>query len=235
MSNVKSSQARAVKRNARSKAKRVAANKAKAAPKAIQQKKIRDTLRRLGLNGNMEFDKVLENATRRVKHGETGESEITSPAEMIEGLTKSAGEIFKLYSYITFVEALVQKGVIDFQLNVDVEEVSLKLMDLDTRISRLPAMLDNGMEDPVMVESMDIGTDLTNYTELLYADVVRSEVHSLVIEDTINRLAKEVEIEVEGEPRLHVLSSIAYKRLAEVATKLNETRAVEPEPAATAE
>ena len=96
-------------------------------------------------------------------------------------------------------------------------------------------MLDNGMEDPVMVESMDIGTDLTNYTELLYADVVRSEVHSLVIEDTINRLAKEVEIEVEGEPRLHVLSSIAYKRLAEVATKLNETRAVEPEPAATAE
>lgn len=232
MTKAKSSQARATKRNARAKAKKVSANKARTTPSELNKKSFRKEF-----TGNrLEFDQVLANAVRDVNKRKEVSSEINSPQEMIVGLQKAAGEVFKLYSYITLVEALNEQKIIDQPLVIDLFAVSADLINIDKRIQNLVKLLQNDEEDAVVTECLDIGTTLSNYAEELYAEVSRAEKHALIIEETWTRLAKEIEgIDDPAQQRLEVLQSFAYQYLTkvkeEVDSKANPTPQAETEVA----
>lgn len=234
MTKAKSSQARATKRNARAKAKKVSANKARTTPSELNKKSFRKEF-----TGNrLEFDQVLANAVRDVNKRKEVSSEINSPEEMIVGLQKAAGEVFKLYSYITLVEALNEQKIIDHPLVIDLFVVSADLINIDKRIQHLVKLLQNDEEDAVVTECLDIGTTLSNYAEELYAEVSRAEKHALIIEETWARLAKEIEgIDDPAQQRLEVLQSFAYQYLTkvkeEVDSKTNPTPQAETEVAVT--
>ena len=157
---------------------------------------------------------------------------------MIVGLQKAAGEVFKLYSYITLVDALNEQKIIDQPLVIDLFAVSADLINIDKRIQNLVKLLQNDEEDAVVTECLEIGTTLSNYAEELYAEVSRAEKHALIIEETWTRLAKEIEgIDDPAQQRLEVLQSFAYQYLTkvkeEVDSKTNPTPQAETEVAVT--
>lgn len=230
MSQAKSAQARAAKRNARAKQKQTAAAKARVSPKTLQTKKFRAELSKIGIQG-MNFDKVLNNAVRDANKGKEVETTLNSPEEVIEALKKNTGELFKLYCYVIFAEALVSKKTIEHTFTVDIDAMSASLIDLDKRISLLPRMLGVD-EDAVMTEALDIGTTIAGFSDELYAEVSLLESSALIIEECLNRLAADVtEEEDEGKRRTLVLSTLAYKRLNEVLqSTIPATPVTEPVP-----
>jgi hypothetical protein len=222
MTKAKSSQARANKRNARAKTKKVSANKARNTPSEVRKKQFRGLME----GKRMEFDDVLSNAVRDINNRRQTTAEFTSLQDVLEGLKKSTGEVFKLYSYITMVEALAKEGVIDFKLVIDLKAISVSLIDVDRRIQTLAKLVEADEEDAVFTESLDLGTILSNFAEELYAEVERSETHALVIEESLSRLAKEVEgVDDATQQRFEVLQRFAYQYLGEVKAEIDSKNA----------
>lgn len=218
MTKAKSSQARATKRNARAKAKKISANKARTTPSELNKKSFYKEF-----TGNrLEFDEVLANAVRDINKRKEVSSEFNSPEEMIVGLQKAAGEVFKLYSYITLVQALNEQKIIDHPLVIDLFAISAELIAIDKRIQNLIKLLQSDETDAVMTECLDIGTIISNYAEELYAEVSRAEKHALVIEETWSRLTEEIEnIDDPAQQRLEVLQSLAYRYLTKVKEEID--------------
>lgn len=234
MTKAKSSQARATKRNARAKAKKVSANKARTTPSELNKKSFRKEF----TGNHLEFDQVLANAVRDVNHRKQINGEFNSPEEMVVGLQKAAGEVFKLYSYITLVQALDEQNIIDQPLVIDLFAVSADLISIDKRVQNLVKLLQRDEEEAVVTECLEIGTTLQNYAEELYAEVARAEKHALIIEETWARLAKDIEgIDDPAQQRLEVLQTFAYQYLTkvkeEIDSKTNPTPQTEAEVATT--
>lgn len=221
-----STQNRAAKRNARAKAKRISANKGRAAPKAVANRETRRLARRLG-SYHMDFDSVLNNAMRDINSGKGNlDTTINSPTEMVEGLKRNIGEVFKFFSYVVLLKGMVEKKIIEHTLVIDLKPIALDLIDIDSRVSRLMPLLAANEEEAVVTECLDIATAIQNYADALYAEIERAEPHSLVIEETISTLGTEVEGDPSpAERSAKVLNALAYNYLATVQT---EAIAVEP-------
>lgn len=220
MSKKNVAQVKAAKRTARAKTKAVSASKAKAAPRAVQQRKMRAAIK---IDGRVSgFDTVLEQAVIDANSGKKAVSEFKNTVELVAGMKKAVSEVFKLYCYVTLAHSLIEKGIITDTLNIDLPVVSRVLMDFDRRIGILDYLnqAPEGERTPGVIETeaLDIGTSLTTVSEELYNAVVLLEPHSLVIEDTITRLAEEVEEGSPNDKRLKVLQTLAYKYLAELIT-----------------
>lgn len=226
MTKAKSSQARATKRNARAKAKKVSANKARTTPSELSKKSFRKAF----TGDRLEFDQVLANAVRDVNQRKQVSSEITSPEDVVVGLQKTAGEVFKLYSYVTLVEALNEQKIIDHPLVVDLKGISADLINIDKRVQNVVKLVQAGEEETVFTESLDISTSLQNHAEELYAEVTRSEKHALIIEETLSRLAKDIEgIDDPAQQRVEVLQSFAYQYLTKVKEEIDSQVNTAPE------
>lgn len=230
MSNAKTTQARAAKRNARAKSKQTSAAKARANPANVQKRKIQAVMKKHGL-GRMDFDDVLNNAVRDVNKGKKVETTITTPEEMIQGMKDAGQEVFKLYSYITFAEALNEKGIISYKPALDLKEISVNLMNMDNQISRLQSMLGVQEEEVVMTEALDIGTSLQNYAEELYAEVKLLEPLGIEIEAALEKLASEEKDLDIDKARIAVLSAFAYKKLVAVKAEVDAAKPVVDAPA----
>lgn len=219
MTKAKSSQARADKRNARAKAKKLSNNRARSSEKVKAQK----AFDRLMTGDRLEFDQVLANAVRDVNQRKKVDSDISSPQEVVEGLQKTAGEVFKLYCYVTLVQALNEQKIIDHPLVVDLKGISVDLIRIDQRVQNVVKLVNAGdEEEAVFTEALDISNTLQNHAEELYAEVTRSEKHALVIEETLSRLAKDIEgIDDAAQQRLEVLQSLAYQYLAKVKEEID--------------
>lgn len=216
MSKAKSAQNKAVKRNARAKTKREQVARAKATPQAIKQRKVRALL---AANGGMpDFDATLQNAVMDIKKGKQVESEFKNTTDMVEGLKRAVGEVFKLYCYVTLADYLIKANAIQHELTIDLDEASRVLMSFDTRIGTIMFMNQDPepeQEMAIQTEALDIGTSLTQISEMLYQEVVRLENHGPVMEDTIARLSNEVGEEV-TDPALRytkALQAVAYDYL----------------------
>ena len=222
------SQNRAAKRNARAKAKRISGNKARSAPKAVAARETKRLVRKLG-GHHMEFESVLENAVRNInKGGKPLETTINSPTEMVEGLKRNIGEVFKFFSYVVLLKNMVEKQIIEHTLVIDLKPIALDLIHIDSRVSRLIPLLGANEEEAVVTECLDIATTIQNYADELYAEITRAEPHSLVIEETIDSLGTEVEGEMSyAERSAKVLNALAYNYLATIQT---EVIAAEPAP-----
>lgn len=184
------------KRDQRSKAKRKSANRADAS--------IRNQLK--GLIGNKD---LLEKAVRDAKLGR-GQKDVrfNNADEVIAGLKEAVNEVFKLYSYLTIAYALIEKGAITHTLSVDLNKVSIDMLNMDSRISRLSVM----EEDVVAVESLEIGQELHDKADALYNEVASLEPHALVIDETVEALVAEVEgDEATNIKRARVLHAVAYQ------------------------
>jgi flagellar hook-basal body complex protein FliE len=234
MSNAKSTQARAAKRNARSKAKASSATKARQAPAAVQKKKFKAAMKKHGLN-NMSFDQVLGNAVRDVNNRKkVEESDIKSIDDVLTGLSKSTTEVFRLYSYITFAEAMAEKGLFEYAPTINLDEISLSLMSIDSRVSVMKQLDQVEQEDEIFTEALDLSVIISNHSEELYAEVTLLETKAIEIEETLTKLASEEEGKDINVARAEVLQSIAYKRLADVYMKnkkeTEETPAAPEEP-----
>lgn len=231
MTKKNAAQKRALKRNARAKAKSISIAKGRNAPAAVADRESRRLARALG-GTKLNFDDVLTNAVRQVNKGTNVEGEFKSPQEMLEGLKRNIGEVFKLYSYVAFVEALKNKQAFEHKLVIDIENISLSLIDIDRRFSHLDALLAADEEDAVMTEALDIGIQIQNISEELYSEIVRSEKYALIIEEAMDRLAEEVtDVTDVNQKRNRVLSTIAYQLLSEVQiknTKKEESESSEP-------
>lgn len=218
MSNKNTAQSKAAKRTARAKVKSRSLALAKAAPQAIKQSKMRKAISQSGRVAN--FDAVLDQAVMDVKNGKEAVSEFKTTGDMIVGIKKAVGEVFKLYCYVTLALELIDSKVIQHDINLPLEEVSRVLMNIDTRIGVIEFMNKTPEEDrdnfAIETEALDIGTTLTSISEDLYEEVARLETHSLTIEETITRLADEIEEGELPQRRMGVLQSIAYKYLAEL-------------------
>lgn len=234
MTKTKSSQVRANKRNARAKAKKIAGNKSRVTPSELRKKSFRRSMS----GDKLEFDQVLANAVRQINKGDETPSEFETIEDLLQGIKKTASEVFKLYSYVTLVQALIKEGMIEDQLVVDLKKISLDLINIDKRVQNVVALISQGSENEAGTECLDIGTSLVNYSEELYAEIVRSEKHALIIEETLSRLAKDVEGTTDGnQQRSQVLESIAYQYLIEVkeeAAELSNTVAKDENQTATA-
>lgn len=213
MSTKQTAQKHAAKRNARAKAKRVSIARGNAAPSALLKKSL---ARKFGGGPeNINFDKVLESAVRDIKKGKQEEPSFNSFAESVEGLRKVVGEVFKLYCYITLAAELIKQQAIVHELNIDLDGITRDLIGFDTRIGTLMYMakLSDEEREPGAgeVEMLEIGTALANISDSLYNEITRLEPHSVVIEETISRLAIEVEGTDDNTKRMQVIQSIAYK------------------------
>lgn len=198
------------KRNARAKAKKISANKARTTPSTQNKKNFHKSLRGTKLN----FDQVLTNATRDINNRKQVETEINSTTDLLNGVTKTTVEVFKIYSYITLVEALIRENVIDHSLVIDLKAVSLDLIAIDKRVQRMAKLVEMGEEEAVFTEALDVTTTLQNYSEELYAEVVRAGDHALVIEESLTRLSKEIEDGPDvKDPAITVLHNLAYRYL----------------------
>lgn len=218
------SQKSAAKRNARSKAKAVSAAKGKNAPMGVARKKMR------GLNingGGNNFNAVLDQAVRQInKGGNVGSGpQFNSTSEVIAGIVKAAGETFKMFCYAAVAKELADEGAIEHNFRADISTIGEGMMLVDNRVTRLRYFLESPEfdEGAFGTEALEIGTIIHGMADELYEEVARMDEHSLVIEETISRLASELPEGEEAERRAKVLSACAYKLLA--AIKLQMTPA----------
>ncbi|EBY9764043.1 hypothetical protein D5W64_13095 [Salmonella enterica subsp. enterica serovar Saintpaul] len=240
MSQAKSAQNKHAKRNARAKQKRQQVARGKAAPEAIKKRRIRAML---NANGTIpDFDAALENAVMDIKKGKSVESEFKDTTDMLEGLKRAVGEVFKLYCYVTLANYLIEAGAIQHELTIDLEEASRVLMNFDTRIGTIQFL--NNEPDPetelaIQTEALDIGTNLGQISEMLYQEVTRLEVHGPIMEDTIARLTKEIPEDVTDPAARYskALEAVAHDYLyklmirdkeAEAAAKVEQPKEVDP-------
>lgn len=218
--NTASSQKRAAKRNARTKTVQKSANRNQHTNSAKAEKLIRSLRNH---SGHPDFDNVLKQAVRGVnknlKSGETPEVTFNTKEELMAGIKKAVSEVFKLYSYVTVAEQLIEKQVIQHEIKMDLYAQSLNLVSLDKRISRMELISD---EAAWQVEALEIGTLLEAYSDNIYNEVARLEPFGITIEETITRLAEEVEDGDTTEKRRVVLESIAYSYLHKAMVKYQE-------------
>lgn len=212
----KSVQAKANKRNARAKVKRAAVAKGRAAPQAIKQRKMRNLIGQGSKIPN--FDAALESAVFDMKKGKAVESEFKDTSDMIAGIKKAVGEVFKLYCYVTLADYLIKAKAIDHELSVPLDDISRVLMNFDSRIGVIEFMNQNpDPEDEIAIqtEAFDIGTNLAQISEDLYQEVARLETFGPLMEETIGRLANEVPAEVTdaGARYTQALQAVAYDYL----------------------
>lgn len=222
-----SAQKNAQKRNSRAKAKRASIARGKNAPMARMRNVFGDQ------PGGMDFDNVLNNAVRQINKGNVASgASYNSSDDMLTGVKKAASELFKMYSYLTLVAFMVNKKVIEHTFKIDLDEMSLNLMAMDNKVSRLMMLINDPDTDEgaVATEALDIGTDLQNYADVLYNEIANLEEHSLVIEETINRLSTEVDETDPTKARFKVLETLAYQKLAEVKLA-QDAKAATPQPA----
>lgn len=218
MSKKNASQVNAAKRTARAKAKAKSVAKARSCPQAIKQRKMRSVLNKDGRIAD--FDTVLEDAVMNINKGKKVVSEFKNTTDMINGIKDAIGQVFKLYSYVTFANELIHSKVIQHDIKLPLEDISRVLLNFDTRLGRI-IFMNQTPEDQrdnlaIETEALDIGTNLASISEDLYDEVSRLEVHSIVIEDSITRLSEEVEGETLSQRRMKVLETIAHKYLAEL-------------------
>lgn len=217
MSNNKSAQKRAQKRNARAKQKSTSNAKARNTPTAVAARERRRVAGKLG-GFNLDFDTVLSNAVRQVNNGTKElETDIKTPEDMINGIKRNIGEVFKLFSYVVLLNGMIEKKIIDYTLSIDLKAVALDLIDIDSRVSRLLVLLKANEEEALVTECLDIGTAIQNHSSDLYIEVTRSEPHALVIEETLSSLRETITEDVtEGEKTAMVLKALSYDYLAKV-------------------
>lgn len=213
------SQKSAAKRNARAKAKAASAAKAKNTPMGQAKRKMRG----LTIGGQNDFSDVLNQAVHQINKGDNVSGPaFKSTAEAMDGIIKAAGESFKLFCYNAVAKELIDEGAIRHTMKLDIEGVAAAMMDIDNRVSVLRAyMLSPECDEGVVsTEMLDIGTQIQNKSDEMYNEIIAMETHSLVVEDTINRLAAEQEEGSEHERRAKVLTAIGYKLLASVKLQL---------------
>ena len=216
------SQKSAAKRNARAKAKATSAAKAKNTPMGIAKKKMRG----LNIGGQNNFDDVLNQAVRQIGKGNNGSGvTFNSTQDVLDGIVKAAGETFKLFSYCAVAKELADEGAIQHNFRADLTLLGQAMMVIDNRVTTLMAYMkgEDADEGVFGTEALDIGTQIQNIADELYEEMTRMDEHSLVIEETIARLAGEITDGEESERRARVLTRIAYKLLA--AIKLDMTPA----------
>lgn len=158
---------------------------------------------------------LLEQVVRDAKMGKGADKELMfkDDSEMIAGIKSAVGEVFKLYSYITLANHLIEKALINHTLSIDLKQVSVDLMAIDSRFSRLSLLAPEEMA----VDVLEMATEIGNITELLYGEVMKLEEYSLTMEEVITTLSNEVEGDASVDSkRISVLSAIAYKYLHEV-------------------
>lgn len=215
-----SSQKRAAKRNSRAKAVQKSANRNQHSRSGKAEKLIR-ALR--NQSGHPDFDNVLQQAVhginKGIKDGKTEEVTFNTKEELMAGIKKAVSEVFKLYSYVTVAQQLIDNGAIEHTIAMDLYAQSLNLVSLDKRISRMDLLAD---EQAWQVEALEIGTLLEAYSDNIYKEVARLEPHGLILEETINRLAEEVEEGDAANKRRIVLESVAYSYLHKALVKYNE-------------
>uniref|UniRef100_A0AAU8L0Y1 Uncharacterized protein n=1 Tax=Pantoea phage Survivor TaxID=3232176 RepID=A0AAU8L0Y1_9CAUD len=214
--NTVASQKSAAKRNARAKAKSASAAKAKQTPMGVAKRKMRGL--QMG-NGNMDFDQVLNQALRQAQKGGNGsQPAFNSTEEVMDGIVKAAGETFKLFCYNAVAKELVEQGAIQHTFKADLFEIGSKMLVIDNRVSVLKAYIASPEADESVIstETLDIGTTLQNIADELYNEIMALDAHSLVIEETVARLAAEAPEGEDNERRAKVLTAVAYKLLAEI-------------------
>jgi len=221
MTKAKSNQARSVKRNARAKAKKLSANKARATPTKAYGRSLR-----AALNGDrLQFDDVLGDLVTDINRRKNVDSDINSVQDVLAGMKKMTGDVFKLFTYATLIDAIITNGLLeDYVLEVDLKATALELISIDKRVQAMIVMAQQGEEDALYTEALDISTTLSNYTQELYAEVVRSEKHALTIEGTLDNLAAALtEIDSPDQRRNEVMSTLAYQYLDRVNKEAQET------------
>lgn len=215
------SQKNAAKRNARSKAKAVSANKAKQAPMSVAKRKMRG----INLNGANNFDAVLEQAVRQInKGGNVGsQPQFNSTKEVMDGIVKAAGETFKMFCYNAVAKELADSGAIEHNFRIDLNLIGEGMMKVDNRVTRLRAYMNQpDMDEGAFgTEALEIGTLIHAFADELYDEVTRMDEHSLIIEETIARLAAELPEGTDTERRARVLTTTAYKLLAAIRLQLS--------------
>ena len=214
------SQKNAAKRNARAKAKATSANKAKQSPMGVAQRKMRG----INLSAGNNFDAVLNQAVRQInKGGDVGSApQFNSTKEVMDGIVKAAGETFKMFCYNAVTKELADSGAIDYNFRIDLNLIGEGMMNIDNRVTRLRAYMNSPEMDEAAfgTEALEIGTLIHAFADELYEEVARMDEHSLVIEETISRLAAELSEGTEAERRARVLTTTAYKLLAAIKLQL---------------
>lgn len=157
----------------------------------------------------------LEDPLDFILKGGKGEGEF-NPQELIKTSRKAVGEVYKLFSYVTLAERLVNQNYIDHEFKCDLDRVTNELIEIDRQVIRLPKLVEIDLES-FTIDMLDIGGYVETLADQLYSEIESLEKHSFVIEERLNKAAHDFQIShpevTEQDARLVIMETITQERV----------------------
>lgn len=121
----------------------------------------------------------------------TEAGEVLDNDDAIKKTRKACSDLFRMFSYIAMAKNLDEKGHIKFTPIVDVDDAALRLVQLDKRILRLPALAE-GDQEAFAYELIEIASEMDDLASVLYKEIERLEEDALVMEAHLDAAVKSV-------------------------------------------
>ena len=157
----------------------------------------------------------LEDPLDFILKGGKGEGEF-NPQELIKTSRKAVGEVYKLFSYVTLAERLVDQKFINHEFKCDLDRVTNELIEIDRQVMRLPKLVEIDLES-FTIDMLDIGGYVETLADQLYSEIESLEKHSFVIEERLNKAAHDFQIShpevTEQDARLVIMETITQERV----------------------
>jgi hypothetical protein len=157
----------------------------------------------------------LDDPLQYILAGGKGEGEF-NPQSLIKTSRKAVGEVYKLFSYVTLAERLVQEKAFVHEFACDLDRVTNELIEIDRQVMRLPKLAEIDLES-FTIDMLDIGGYVENLADQLYTEIEALEKHSFVIEDRLNKAAHDFQVShpevTEQDARLVIMETISQERV----------------------
>ena len=157
----------------------------------------------------------LDDPLQYILDGGKGEGEF-NPESLIKTSRKAVGEVYKLFSYVTLAERLVNQNYIAHEFKCDLDRVTNELIEIDRQVIRLPKLVEIDLES-FTIEILDIGGYVETLADQLYSEIESLEKHSFIIEERLNKAAHDFQIShpevTEQDARLVIMETITQERV----------------------
>lgn len=144
--------------------------------------------------------------------GKVGQLSQLKTNTMIKEAKDRISDVFKLFSYATMAQRLVEAKAFEHEFKIDLKEMALHMTSVDQTFQGLGPALKRSNED-FAIEMFELGSELEAAGTALYEEIERLEPHSKIMEAHLMANAKELAAE-QGIPveqaTVKILEAIAY-------------------------
>lgn len=118
--------------------------------------------------------------------------------------------IFQMFSYVTLGAQLGAQGHIDYSPKIDLNDMALRIVQLDRRVINLNKLAETQEEEVVGYELLDISGEMDSLGTILYKEVEVMEPGALAIDAHLNAAALDTfndpEIETSSMEQAHAMA-----------------------------